>query len=49
VFECKRTYSGEIIELISEGNTCEDITRFQEWLQKAMKKQKLKEFCVTTY
>ena len=48
-FESKRNYSGEIIELISEGNTCEDITRFQEWLQKAMKKQKLKEFCVTTY
>jgi len=48
-FESKRTYSGEIIELISEGNTCEDITRFQEWLQKAMKKQGLQEFCVTTY
>ncbi len=48
-FESKRTYSGEIIELISEGNTCEDITRFQEWLQKAMKKQGLQEFCVTRY
>ena len=47
-FESKRNYSGEIIELISEGNTCEDITRFQEWLQKAMKKQGLQEFCVTT-
>jgi hypothetical protein len=48
-FESKRNYSGEIIELISEGNTCEDITRFHETIQKAMKKQKLKEFCVTTY
>ena len=48
-FESKRNYSGEIIELISEGNTCEDITRFHESIQKAMKRQKLKEFCVTTY
>ena len=48
-FESKRNYSGKIIELISEGNTCEDITRFHETIQKAMKKQKLKEFCVTTY
>ena len=48
-FESKRNYSGKIIELINEGNTCEDITRFHETIQKAMKKQKLKEFCVTTY
>jgi len=48
-FESKRNYSGEIIELISEGNTCEDITRLHVTIQKAMKKQKLKEFCVTTY
>ena len=48
-FESKRNYSGEIIELISDGNTCEDITRFHETIQKAIKKQKLKEFCVTTY
>ena len=48
-FESKRNYSGEIIELISEGNTCEDITRFHESIQKAMKKQGLQEFCVTTY
>ena len=48
-FDSKRNYSGEIIELISEGNTCEDITRLHVTIQKAMKKQKLKEFCVTTY
>ena len=48
-FDSKINYAGERIELINSGNTCEDITRFQEWLQKAMKKQKLKEFCVTTY
>ena len=48
-FESKRTYSGEIIELISEGNTCEDIMMFHESIQKAMKKQGLQEFCVTTY
>ena len=48
-FDSKRNYSGEIIELISNGNTCEDITRLHVTIQKAMKKQKLKEFCVTTY
>ena len=48
-FESKRNYSGEIIELISEGNTCEDIMMFHESIQKAMKKQGLQEFCVTTY
>ena len=48
-FDSKRNYSGEIIELISEGNTCEDITRFYESIQKAMKKQGLQEFCVTRY
>ena len=48
-FDSKRNYSGEIIELISEGTTCEDITRLHVTIQKAMKKQKLKEFCVTTY
>ena len=48
-FDSKRNYAGEIIELISEGNTCEDITRFYESIQKAMKKQGLQEFCVTRY
>ena len=48
-FESKRNYSGKIIELISEGNTCEDITRFHVSIQKAMKKQGLQEFCVTRY
>jgi len=48
-FNSKRNYSGEIIELISEGNTCEDIMMFHESIQKAMKKQGLQEFCVTTY
>ena len=48
-FDSKRNYSGEIIELISNGNTCEDITRLHVTIQKAMKRQKLKEFCVTTY
>jgi len=47
-FDSKRNYSGKIIELISEGNTCEDITRFHESIQKAMKKQGLQEFCVWT-
>ena len=48
-FDSKRNYSGEIIELISEGNTCEDITRFYVSIQKAMMKQGLLEFCVTRY
>ena len=47
-FDSKINYAGERIELINSGNTCEDITRFQEWLQKAMKKQELQEFCVWT-
>ena len=45
-FDSKINYAGERIELINSGNTCEDITRFQEWLQKAMEKQGLQEFCV---
>ena len=48
-FDSIRNNSGEIIELISNGNTCEDITRLHVTIQKAMKRQKLKEFCVTTY
>ena len=48
-FDSKRNYSGKIIELISNGNTCRDITWFQEWLQKAMIKQGVLEFCVTRY
>ena len=48
-FNSKIDYTGEIIELISNGNSCEDIAGFHESIQKAMKKQKLKEFCVTTY
>jgi hypothetical protein len=48
-FDSKRIYTGEIIELISNGNTCENITMFHENIQKAMKRQKLKELCVTTY
>lgn len=47
-FDSKINYAGEIIELISEGNTCENITRFDEFYQKAMKKQGLQEFCVRT-
>jgi len=47
-FDSKINYAGERIELINSGNTCEDITRFQEWLQKSMKKQGLQEFCVWT-
>jgi len=47
-FDSKRNYSGKIIELISEGNTCDDITRFHVSIQKAMKKQGLQEFCVWT-
>ena len=47
-FDSKINYAGERIELINSGNTCEDITRFQEWLQKAIKKQGLQEFCVWT-
>ena len=47
-FDSKINYAGERIELINSGNTCEDIIRFQEWLQKAMKKQGLQEFCVWT-
>ncbi len=48
-FDSKRNYKGEIIELISNGNACEDIKMFHESIQKTMKRQKLKEFCVTTY
>ena len=48
-FDSKINYAGERIELINSGNHCKDITRFYEGLQKAMKRQKLKEFCVTTY
>jgi len=47
-FDSKINYAGEKIELINEGNTCENITRFHEGLQKAMKKQGLQEFCVWT-
>jgi len=45
-FDSKINYAGERIELISNGNTCRDITGFYEWLQKAMEKQGLQEFCV---
>jgi len=48
-FDSKINYAGERIELINSGNTCRDITRFYESLQKAMKKQGLQEFCVTRY
>ena len=47
-FGSKRNYSGEIIELISNGNSCEDIAGFHESIQKAMKKQALQKFCVWT-
>ena len=47
-FDSIRNNSGEIIELISNGNSCEDIAGFHESIQKAMKKQGLQEFCVTT-
>ena len=47
-FGSKRNYSGEIIELISNGNSCEDIAGFHESIQKAMEKQGLQEFCVWT-
>jgi hypothetical protein len=48
-FDSKINYAGERIELINSGNTCEDITRFYESIQKTMKKQGLQEFCVTRY
>ena len=48
-FDSKINYAGERIELINSGNTCKDITGFYEGLQKAMKKQGLQDFCVTTY
>ena len=48
-FDSKINYAGERIELINSGNTCEDIIRFYESIQKTMKKQGLQEFCVTTY
>ena len=47
-FDSKINYAGERIELISNGDTCRDITWFYEWLQKAMMKQGLLEFCVWT-
>ena len=48
-FNSKINYSGEIIELISDGNTCEPPDAFRENIQLAMKKMGLNEFCVTTY
>ena len=48
-FDSKINYAGERIELINSGNTCEDIIRFYESIQKTMKKQGLQEFCVTRY
>ena len=45
-FDSKINYAGERIELISNGDTCRDITWFYEWLQKAMIKQGVLEFCV---
>ena len=48
-FNSKINYSGEIIELISNGNTCEPEESFRKNIKSAMKKQGLKEFCVTTY
>ena len=48
-FDSKINYAGERIELISNGDTCRDITWFYEWLQKAMMKQGLLEFCVFEY
>ena len=47
-FDSIRNNSGEIIELISNGNSCEDIAGFHESIQKAMKKQALQKFCVWT-
>ena len=47
-FDSKINYAGERIELISNGDTCRDITWFYEWLQKTMMKQGLQEFCVWT-
>jgi len=48
-FDSKRNYTGKIIELISNGNTCEDIAMFHESIQKAMKEKEIQKFCVTTY
>ena len=48
-FDSKRNYAGEMIELISDGNTCANIKAFYEGMQKAMKKQGLETFCVSTY
>ena len=47
-FNSKVDYSGEIIELISDGDTCVEIESFYENIQKAMKSQGLVTFCVTT-
>jgi hypothetical protein len=48
-FDSKINYAGERIELISNGDTCRDLTWFYEWLQKTMMKQGLQEFCVFEY
>ena len=48
-FNSKINYLGEIIELISDGKTCEPINSFRKNIQLAMKKSGLNEFCVTTY
>lgn len=48
-FDNKINFDGEIIELISNGKTCKSIESFNDSIKSALKKQNLKEFCVTTY
>lgn len=48
-FDNKINFNGEIIELISNGNTCKPNNSFNEKIKLAMEKMKLNEFCVTTY
>lgn len=48
-FDNKINFNGEIIELISNGNTCKSIESFNDSIKSALKNQNLNEFCVTTY
>ena len=48
-FDNKINFKGEIIELINNGNTCKNLTSFNQKIQQAMTVQNLSELCVNTY
>jgi len=48
-FDNKINFKGAIIELINNGNTCKNLTSFNQKIQQAMTLQNLSELCVNTY